>query len=65
MDIYKSVFLPAFIEHNALDKDAPFMPHVIEGIKRQQVCKKHLEVKGRTLSETKWRQEIEPVLESV
>ncbi len=64
MDLYKSVFIPAFIEHNRIDVDKPFTPTPIVGIKRSVVCKKHYEVKGRILSETKWRQDIETALEN-
>lgn len=64
MDLYKSVFVPAFIEHNRIDVDKPFTPTPIAGITRRVISKKHFEVKGRVLSEIKWRQEIEPALEN-
>ncbi len=64
MGLYKYVFLPAFIEHNRLDGDKPFTPTSIVGINRKIVCSKHFDVTGRSLSEIKWRQDIEPALEN-
>lgn len=62
MDIYQTVFLPAYEDQEWLWKDSPFSPK--QGISRRAVLKKHLIVKGQSLSEHKWRQEIEPALEN-
>lgn len=60
MDLYRTVFLPAYAEHNKTSQ--PFTP--VSGINRSSVLKKHLQVKGRSISDAKWRQEIEPALEN-
>ncbi len=62
LEIYRSVFLPAFIEHNILNKFWTDLPNPLLGIKRVQVTKKHLQVMGRKLWENTWRLEIEPAL---
>jgi len=62
MDIYRNVFLPAYLDQDGLGKDTPFSPP--GPITRNSVLKKHLQVKGRPLSDAKWRQEIEPALEN-